>query len=463
MNGKRCVIAGRGTTSRTGRRSAWLAPWLAVVCVAGTVTAQSTPFTVDEAVRAALRVHPAVEAADANVAGAAARLRASDAARWPAVSLEASATRFAEPMVVAPLHGFDPQSPPTFDRLLAQGAAGVNWALLDAARGARIDRARAAERGARSAAVGTRQRVIAHTVLAYIDVVAARDRLVAHEARVTALERERERAAQFFAAGRAARVTQLRAEAALSAARADVVVARGEVDVAVRTLARWTALEAGALAERAFTAVRLAPGTDAAERSAIQAQVATSNAELEGLRSHVMAAQARQAEARALRMPRVQLTGRFVEYAAGSGFESTEWQGGVLLSYALFTGGAHAAARDQANAELVAARAELAVAQLDLATSVDEALAGLRSARERAVSLDVALARAEEVVRIERLALDAGAGVQTDYLNAEADLLAVRSALTDARRALLATRVRLATIAGELNEAWLATHLESGS
>jgi outer membrane protein TolC len=129
----------------------------------------------------------------------------------------------------------------------------------------------------------------------------------------------------------------------------------------------------------------------------------------------------------------VLLGGRYVRYGSGQGDAGGEWQGGMQLSYALFDGGSRPAAQDRARAETRAAAAELAFGEQRVAESVDRAYAALISAAARRSALADAASQSEEVVRIERLALDAGAGVQTDYLAADAELLRVRAALTDAR------------------------------
>jgi outer membrane protein TolC len=75
--------------------------------------------------------------------------------------------------------------------------------------------------------------------------------------------------------------------------------------------------------------------------------------------------------------------------------------------------------------------------------------------------LQTAVAQAEEVARIEKLALDAGSGVQTDYLTAEAQLLSARASLTQARGAEAAARIELTRVTGELSPEWLQSNLES--
>ncbi len=96
-----------------------------------------------------------------------------------------------------------------------------------------------------------------------------------------------------------------------------------------------------------------------------------------------------------------------------------------------------------------------------MASDLDRAWADLAAARARAASLAEAEARYAEVLRIEKLRLSAGAGVETDYLRAEADLLASRAAAADARNRAAAARAELARVAGELTPEWLARALVS--
>jgi len=102
-------------------------------------------------------------------------------------------------------------------------------------------------------------------------------------------------------------------------------------------------------------------------------------------------------------------------------------------------------------------------AELDVASEIDLALAALHDARARAQSLTTAVARLDEVVRIQKLLLETGQGTQTDYLDAEADLLATRSELTRARLGEADARAGLARAAGQLTPQWLEENLEKRS
>lgn len=425
-----------------------------------TVFAQVQPLTVQEAVALSLARHPAVALAEARAERGAHVTREAQAARLPQLSLESSVTRFQEPMVVAPLHGFDPTNPPVFDRTLAQGSVALGYTLFDAGRGARIARSGQLASAASVQAEAVRAQVIGATVRAYLRLRSAGEVSAAQQKQVDALQRERDRAAQLVEQGRAARVVLLRAEAALSAARADAVSAQSELDVARQELARLLGAEAEAIDPQTLLAVRVRARGVPARPQLVEA-AAQQNPELRRLRLQVDAANSERSAARGSWWPRVQLAGRFVEYGSGGTAPQGEWQGGAQLSYPIYTGGSRSAAIDRAAADVRAAQAELALAQRGVAEGVDRALTALNAARARVTALAAAVTQSEEVTRIERLALEAGAGVQSDYLTAEAALFRARAALTDATATEVLARVELARVTGELTTDWVAAQLEN--
>jgi outer membrane protein TolC len=484
-------------------RGRWL--WLASVAAAGVLlvavrpaasTAQSvlderqgapdsTVLTLSEAVSSAVAAHPAVGVARAEVDRAGAMVGEARSAYLPTLSAEGTLTRSEHPLVVAPLHGFNPQSPPAFADELVQGQLTASYTLFDGgARRARLRRANASEEAASQGLAAAEASLLGEVTRSYLEVVSTRELLLAHGRRVAALDRERERAERMLAEGRAARVLVLRAGAALSAARADSVGAALAADVAERELARLMGVEPERLIGRPLAplggpaprpvreggperAVAPAP-YGAGAPSAAQARAAalerarSASPELQRARSQLEAARAAHAEATAAWFPRFQLVGRYADYGTTAGGFQAEWQAGVQLSYPLFTAGARPAASERADAEVRAAAEQLRLAELRLAQAVDRAAAAVEAARARVAALEAAVQQGEEVVRIERLSLEEGAGVQSDYLTAEAELLRARAALTEARAQEIGARVELARVAGELTLDWLARNLERG-
>lgn len=433
---------------------------VAVFALSGSLSAQS--LTVTEAARLTAARHPARASAQANLLRAEAGVREVTAARLPVVGTEANFTRFQEPMVVAPLHGFDPRNPPTFDRTLLQANLNASYVLYDGgARGARIDRAETLVTAAAAGDASVEKALLADGVRAYVNVVSSGEVSSAHGRRIAAVTQERDRAAQLLREGRVARVILLRAEAALSAAQADAAAAESSLSVAIRELSRFTGLDASTITIDRLSAIRVREDEVAITRERAITSARTANPELLRRQRQLAAAERGRAEARSLWLPRVSLGGRYNEYAAGSGDAQGEWQGGVQVSYALLTGGTRAAAAQRAEAEIAAARAELAAAELRIEEAIDRAFASLVPTRARITALTAAVAQAEEVTRIERLALDAGTGLQSDYLTAEAELFRLRAALSEANAALVLLRVDIARIQGEISLSWIASNLGS--
>jgi len=75
--------------------------------------------------------------------------------------------------------------------------------------------------------------------------------------------------------------------------------------------------------------------------------------------------------------------------------------------------------------------------------------------------VETAVHHLAEVARIEQLALEAGAGTQTDFLRADADLRKSRAQLIEARHMEILARIQLARTTGELSVEWLASTLET--
>jgi outer membrane protein len=422
--------------------------------------ADAAMLTLHEAVASAVRAHPSLELARAGVERADAGRRELQASLLPALTVESNATRFQEPMLVAPLHGFDPQRLPVFDRTLVQSSLTLAYQLFDGgARSARVSRATALRAGAVAQFDRAEQMLLVETARRYAAVLVARELVDAHVARADALQQERGRAAQLFEQGRVPRVALLRAAAALSATQAELSAARVHVAATEQDLARVMGV-AGDVVSRA-TLAPAAVASPPPSRDAAMAAALASNPELRRLSLEVDAARATIHEAQAQWWPRLHFGGRYVHYASGAGSPIGEWQGGVQLSYPVFTAGARPAAIDRARAEEAASRAQLALARLQLADAIDRALAAADAALARAQAWQTAVAQLEEVARIERLALDTGAGVQTDWLAAQAELLRARASLTQARYDELVARIELARVTGELTTMWITNNVES--
>lgn len=431
---------------------------LLAAVIAPPLGATEAALSIAEAARLALGAGPGVAAATAQ--GEAARQAEAEAAAAfkPSLSLVAAVTQYQKPSLVSPLHGFQLGSFPVFDETLFQPALRATFTLYDG--GARQARRQqlAALRGAAEAGLGAREEAtVAEAAAAFLGVLAAREVLAAEESRHAVLGRERERAGQLVTAGRAAEVELRRAEAAAAAAAADEAAARSRLDEAERQLARLLAREVDdcrAARLRLPVADSLAPG----DRRELYERATAASPGLSQARQRLEAARAGLGLARAGKAPNLQAVANELAFSSSRGGLLGEWNAGLQLAWPLYTGGAVAARTARAEAEVAVATADLRQLELAAQQTIDRALAALDEATARFAALDAAVASFSEVARIEKLRLDTETGTQTDYLEAESQLVGARAARAQARFGLLRARVELARALGELSPAWLEAH-----
>lgn len=417
-------------------------------------------LTLAEALVLALETHPAVGQAEAAQAAASARLSQAQSTRLPWLAAQASLGVYQEPMVVAPIHSLDMTNPPEFDRNLLQGAVTLGYTLYDGGgRGARIRRAEAGDGAAAAAGVAADMDVIVQTSAAYLGILSGWEILQAAESQRGALEAEAGRVRQFLREGKAARVDLLRVEAALSRVQASEISARSDLDLARSRLARLTGLPLEAVETALLAGVGSREGR-LPSRDEVLALAGTSNPELSQAREALAGASAGVREAKAGWFPKVEAGGRYNDFGTLSGGHVQEWQALVQVSYPLFSGGSRSGDQERAAAEERQAAESLRMARMKVEDDAEAALASLLEARALREALEVAAAQSEEVARIEALALEAGAGVQTDFLGAQAELFRARAYLSQARHGEILARIQLARVKGELSLGWIQENME---
>lgn len=438
--------------TRHGNASAALVAVLALAAVPHPVRAQL--LTLRDAVDATLATHPAVLAARARVDGAQASRAAARAAYLPSVLGATGVTQYAEPMVVAPLHGFDPTHPPDFDETLIQSQLSLDFTVFDGgARGSNLRSADAAEAGAGLREDATEQELVQATVAAYTAVLSTQALADAAQAQVDALSSEADRARQRLQEGTAAQVEVLRADAALldAQAQASSVVAR--LALARRDLERLMGADPQSLDGRELAGLEPRPAAAADD-------AAPPDPRVRAAQRAVDAARARVGHERAGRLPTVKASAGLLNFGSSMGNYVTEWQAGVRLSWPLFTGGARTAVIHRAEADLRVAEEELRNTELAVARELDQARTAWTEASGRARALEGSVAQWEEVTRIEVLSLEAGAGVQQDYLRAEAALFQARAGYARARYDEILALVGQARAQGRLDRDWMDAALE---
>jgi outer membrane protein len=429
--------------------------------LAGSMAEAQDPLTLAEAVTRALSYYPSVQASAAQVEVADAALDEAESARFPTVSVGLNANHYQEPMLAHPIHAFTPELIPPFDQNLFQAFADVRYPLFDGGgRSARIDESKARRQSAESSLLEARQRLLSQIIQQYLSILSRARTLEAQDRSIEALEAELSRVKQVFDVGRAATVDVLRVEASIAAARAERVRLASSLDLAQRNLARLVGAEGSETQAPNLVPVALAesslPPRAEILRSAIQSSPSARLA-----RDELAVAEATLDGSRSRRLPSITVDGRYINYGSAAGANSLEWNVGVSLAYTVFNGGAVSSAVARSESAARSASERLRWIELEVAGEVDRGISAMEEADARIESLKTAVARFDEVSRIEKLRLETGAGTETDYIRAEADRLAAEAGLIEARYAEIAARAELARIAGSLSPEWVAEHLRS--
>ncbi|KPJ96293.1 MAG: hypothetical protein AMS18_01120 [Gemmatimonas sp. SG8_17] len=454
----------------TAKRRALLATGAVVLLTTApipTLAAQDSAsgfrLTLSRAVARALEYHPSVLAADAAADAATSAVGAARASWFPQIALEISATRFEEPMLTAPIHEFNPTAFPDFHRTLYGGSALFAYKLFDGgSRNAEVRGARAEAAAAAAQWERTQMAIIAQVTHTYLGVLSAAGLVDAHDRRIAALTAERDRVGQFLGEGAAAQVDQLRVEAALASAEADRVAAVAALDVVQRGLALLIGAPPDETQVSLLTPVVLRDEPQMEDRTTLLTQTQAVSPVLRRAREQLVAAEAGRKAVMGTWFPSIDLFGGLVGYGYPDGFTS-EWQVGARLKYPVFTGGARASAAARSTALTRTAREAVRLSEIEAQENLDIAITAVHESHARVAAMTRAVDHNYEVARIEQLALQEGAGTQTDYLRAEAELFTARAALVEARHREIAARVELARVVGELDLNWLERIVEAGT
>lgn len=430
---------------------------VATVTLAVAASAEAGQLTLADAIERSIAASPSVAIAASRIDAASASIDEAEAARWPRISVNGSVFQYEEPMVVTPFHGFGPGMFPEFDDTLLQSSLNVELLVWDGGgTPARIRASEADEKAARSSEVAARDALIVRTAATYLTVLIRTHQLESHDARIEALEAEKERVRQWIGVGRAAEVDRLRIEAALAAATAERSSVATGLETAKRDLVRLLGIDEDATSIEVAD-VRLTewnPG----DREAIAASAIDNNPAVARARDELRQREASVTLARSIYFPQVRAVGSWLQFSDDSFSFDDEWNVGIRVRVPIWDGGVTSARVARARSSVLAAREQIRLEELRVLDHLDASLASLADADANVESLEVAVSRFEEVARIENLRLTAGAGTQADYLRSEADLLQARAGLAAARYRRVLARIELGRVLGRLDPSWFRQH-----
>jgi outer membrane protein len=251
------------------------------------------------------------------------------------------------------------------------------------------------------------------------------------------------------------------ARARLESVRARQIAARSDRDTALSALADLTGLPPQVLDPAAPGRIRSDP---AAPLDQWLARAGTGNLAARALALAVQVSGERAAQTARGSGASLDLLGRASidrmtghgDYASSASSGATQGLVGLSLSMPLYTGGQREAQHEEAVRQVDQARAELERTRRTVARETRAAWQRLDAGHARVTALEQALVAAGVRLGSTRTGREVGDRTTLDVLNAESELAQVELTLTEARASLLLDRLRLARLAGTLDESDLA-------
>lgn len=371
--------------------------------------------TLDGAMRMAVDRHPSVVAAARAAEAAQARLVQARAGMALQVNITGRASVGTLGATGAPTGGEVSSS--------HNVAIGASLPLYDGGITAQqVAQAQAGVETAQAALQATRQDVALTAAQAYFQVLRAQRTVEVREATVRAAEAQLAQTEAFFRAGTVAQADVIRTRAAVASAQAELVGARGQVEITLASLRAALAVPPGqpiSLADPSAPAVVPLSATEAAAEATRQRpEVSRADADLRSAEAAV-----RIAEIRA----RTQVT-----VSAGAAVQITPdpgqagWSLSASVSHPLFDGGRAKAALEEARANLQAAQARREATLLQVQSQAVQAAVSVTSAVARVEATRVSADAAGEALRVSDGRYRAGVGTLVEVLDAQSSATQAR-------------------------------------
>lgn len=305
------------------------------------------------------------------------------------------------------------------------------------------------------------QALMLSTAQRYFDLALAEEAVRVLQRQLDAVQRAATEANDRFTLGAAPVTDTHEARARLHGIRSQALAAQIDLQIKLALLADSTGLPAAALAAR----LPEAAGATMMKAGALETWLRQAQAGNPTIRSHQLAVEAARQEA-ARHSLRASATLDLVAQAgrdrlSGSGDfgvasnSGTHRSLGIQLTVPLYSGGDRNAKEEEALRLQAKAAAELERARQHVSQQVHAAWLGLGVGEERVRALDEAFGASLARLDATRIGHEVGQRTTLDLLNAESDSASASLALAQARVGLLMDRLRLAALAGTLDEATL--------
>lgn len=288
----------------------------------------------------------------------------------------------------------------------------------------------------------------------YLDVLLARESLALSERKLAAFQQQMEAAQRRYDMGDGTVIDVDQSRASRDLADAERIEAQQRLRVARYLLQELLAApvpQIVTLGER-FPTPALVPAT----LEAWLEQAQRDNAVILARRVGLLIAEEETRQARAGRLPTLALAMGYTLNESNSITSRDQEQQygwiGLELSLTLYSGGLTSARIRQSDQRREGAYQVLGATREEITTLATREFHNLQSSQARLRALEQALASSERAVASTRMGFQAGTSSNLDILNEEENLFRVRRDLLEARIGYLLSRMRLAAIAGQLDD-----------
>jgi protease secretion system outer membrane protein len=330
------------------------------------------------------------------------------------------------------------------------GALQLRAPLLNLEAMNRYYSARSQVDGARSTFTARGQELLDRLGTAYAQRLFAEEVVTLARAQVDALRGQSDAAERRLAGGEGTRTEVAEAAASLAFARAQLVEALDQRDVAQRTLARITGLQAPSLRGLAED-TRALPLAYADVNDWIEAGYGQ-NPNIQARRHQLESARYEVERNRAGHLPRVDLVASAVDAQNESistlNQQVRQYSAGIQVSIPIYSGGGVNAGVAQALAEVGRAEAQLDGDQALLAVDIRRQFQATQTGQAKIEALKDAVAASTIALEGAQRGLVAGVRTTVDVLDATRRLFLARRDLVQARYEVLLARLRLQVLAG---------------
>jgi len=403
--------------------------------LAGQVGAADQPaaaqsISLADAVNIAVKNNPTIEARQAMLNAASARVGAAKSMTGLQVAAASFATTGSIPMIVPGSPGVTPQFfTATPDKGRLDGALMAMYPLYTGGKlGGQVNSARSLQSAQADELAASELSVALAAKTAYYQVLLANEFVEVFVQRVNESE-ERLRIAQAaYNEGRIAKYDLLRIQTDLADSQQQLNNSRRDVDVALADLKNVL----GATQDCSYAlSDRLTFATVSQNEKELQAAALRQRPEVKAAQARVLSAQADVTVAKSAYRPQVYATA-MAEGMATSGDQDSGYLVGVTAALPLFDSGLRKSQVDEAQANLKQAQAEQRSVALGVAKDVSTSLARLQAAAKNVDLAKASVTQAEEDYRVIKMRYEAGKAINVEVLDALASLTRAQTQYADA-------------------------------